>query len=83
MAYWLGLRLRHILPALAAGPHAEYIPPSFADLGRLLLEVFDLEEVDTAALAAVTAKSLYSAFSTTFPPRKIETKLPKFDWPTI
>jgi hypothetical protein len=40
---------------------------------------------DVAALSSTlddTAKGLYSAFSTTFPPPKIETKLPQFDWPT-
>jgi hypothetical protein len=81
LAYWLGLRLRHHLPALAAGPHAEAIPPSYRDLGRLLVEVFELEEVDMAALAAVTAKQLYEAFTTTLPPPKVQTKFPRPGWP--
>jgi hypothetical protein len=48
LVYWLGLCLSHHLPALAAGPHAETIPPSYRDLGRLLVEVFELEEVEMA-----------------------------------
>jgi hypothetical protein len=52
IAYWLGHRLRHRLPALAAGPHTEVIPPQYQDLGRLLLEVFHLDGVETEHLEA-------------------------------
>jgi hypothetical protein len=83
IAYWLGLRLRQHLPALAAGPHAEFVPPAFADLGHLLVETFGVEGVTTADLAAVSAKQLYAAFTTTFPRPKIETKLPHLNWPSI
>jgi hypothetical protein len=83
IAYWIGLRLRHRLPALARGPHAEAIPASYRDLGHLLLEVFELEEVDTSALAAVTAKDIYLAFTNTFPLPKIEYKMPQLGWRKI
>jgi zinc-binding in reverse transcriptase len=80
IAYWLGLRLRHHLPALAAGHHPEAIPASYAALGHLLLEVLDLEDVEAAALGAVEAKSLYAAFTDTLPPPKVEVKHPDIDW---
>jgi hypothetical protein len=76
-AYWLGLRLcQHVL-ALAAGPHAEYIPPSYADLGQLLTEVIDLDD-----LANVSAKRLSSALTSTLPHPKNETQVPPLDWNT-
>jgi hypothetical protein len=65
---------------LAAGPHAEVIPASYAALGRLLLEVLDLKDVNAAALGAVEAKTLYAAFTDTLPPPKVEAKRPEFDW---
>jgi hypothetical protein len=80
IAYWLGLRLHHRIPALAAGPHTEVIPASYAALGRLLLDFLDLDDVDAAALGAVEAKSLYAAFTDTLPPLKVEVKQPEFDW---
>jgi hypothetical protein len=83
ITYWIGLRLRHHLPALAHGPHAEAIPASYRDLGRLLLEVFELEEVDTSALAAVIAKDIYFAFTDTLPLPKIEYKKPHLGWRKI
>jgi hypothetical protein len=83
IAYWIGLRLKHHLPALARGHHAEAIPASYRDLGRLLLEVFELEEVDTSALAAVTSKDIYLAFTDTLPLPKIEYKNPQLGWRKI
>jgi hypothetical protein len=54
-----------------------------ADLGRLLLEVFDLEDIEVTALGAVTAKSLYAAFTDTLPPPKVEMKFRDLGWRKI
>jgi hypothetical protein len=80
IAYWMGLRLRHKLPALAAGPQAEVIPPAFHGLDTLLLEVLDLEEVDIGHLSEVSAKTIYATVTETLPPAKIETKMPDISW---
>jgi hypothetical protein len=80
IAYWVGLRLRGRLPALGGGPHAEDIPPAFKELASLLLEVFSLPEVSVASLADVTSKYVYSQFTSTLPPPKVESRQPDLPW---
>jgi hypothetical protein len=80
LAYWLGLRLRHVLPGLAGGPHAEAIPVFLKELGTLLLEVFRLPSVSLDALSEATAAGIYSDLVSTPPPPKVEAKLPDLPW---
>jgi hypothetical protein len=68
IAYWVGLRLRHLLPDLGAGPHAEDIPPFYKDLTSLLEEVLTLPGVNSAALLDVSSKFIYGQFTATLPP---------------
>jgi hypothetical protein len=49
-------------------------------LGRLLLEVFHLDGVETEHLEAVTAKQVYAELTTTLLPPKIEAKMPAIGW---
>ena len=83
IAYWVGLRLRHLLPDLGAGLHAEDIPPFYKDLASLLEEVLTLPGVNTAALLDVSSKFIYGQFTATLPPPKIEARLPDLPWRLI
>ncbi len=64
----MGLRLRHLLPDLGAGLHAEDIPPFYKDLASLLEEVLTLPGVNSAALLDVSSKFIYGQFTATLPP---------------
>jgi hypothetical protein len=83
IAYWVGLRLRHALPALAAGPHAEAIPAFFKDLCTLLLEVFRLPSVSVSSLGEATAAGIYADLVSTPPPPKVEGRIPDLPWSLI
>jgi hypothetical protein len=83
IAYWVGLRLRHILPDLAPGPHAEAIPDFYKDLADLLLEVFHLPEVRPNSLAEVRSAYIYSEFAYTPPRPKVEARLPDLPWHNV
>jgi hypothetical protein len=76
----VGLRLRGRLPALGGGPHVEDIPPAFMDLASLLLEVFSLPEVSVTSLANVTSNYVYTQFTSTLPPPKVESRQPDLPW---
>ncbi len=80
MAYWVGLRLRHILPDLAGGPHAEAIPGFYKDLAALLLEAFHLPEVRPNSLAEVRPAYIYSKFASIPPRPKVEARLTDLPW---
>jgi hypothetical protein len=69
IAYWVGLRLRHLLPDLGAGLHAEDIPPFYKALVNLLEEVLTLPGVNSGALLDVSLKFIYGQFTATLPPQ--------------
>jgi hypothetical protein len=69
LAYWLGISLQGLLPALAStGLRLEGEPPGqYADLLTLLSEVFALSCVDTANLQLATSAAIYKEL-TCYPP---------------
>jgi hypothetical protein len=83
LAYWIGLRLRFSLPDLAAGPHAEAIPPFMRDLGVLLLEVFRLPSISVDSLGEAAAADIYADLVSSPPPPKVEAKIPDLPWHVI
>jgi hypothetical protein len=85
IAYWVGLRLRHRLPDLGAGLHAEDIPPFYKDLASLLEEVLTLPGVNSGALLDVSSKFIYiwAVYCHPAPPLKIEARLPDLPWRLI
>ncbi len=70
LAYWLGISLQGLLPALAStGLRLEGEPPGqYADLLTLLREVFALSCVDTANLQLATSAAIYKELTCTPPP---------------
>jgi hypothetical protein len=44
------------------------------------LQIFDLEDVEVAALGKVPAKAIYTAFTDTLPPPKVEAKFRDMGW---
>ena len=64
---------------MGQGPHAEIISPYFLHMKSLLQVAFVLDEIQIENLHLVTAKSLYSGFTSTFPPPKIVSKY-NTDW---
>jgi hypothetical protein len=74
LAYWLGISLQGLLPALAsAGLRLEGDPPAqYADLLSLLREVFTLSCVDTANLQLATSGAIYKELTCTFPTPLVE-----------
>ena len=69
--YWLGLYARDHFPAMAAGPHAENISPYFSHMKGLLISGIELGDINVQQLRKVSCKSLYSGFTSTFPPPKV------------
>ena len=65
-----------------AGPHAELISPYFKHMKDLLVAGIVLGDVDVASLHKVTAKSLYTGFTSSFPPPKVEFKY-EVDWSCV
>jgi hypothetical protein len=65
---------------LGGGPHTKDIPLVFKELATLLLEVFSLPEVSVASLSDVTSKYMYSQFTSSLPPLKVECLQPDIPW---
>ena len=77
--YWVGLYLKDYFPDMYQGPHAEIVSPYFFHMKALLLGGLILGDVTIASLKRTTAKKLYSGFTSSFPPPKVEYKL-DVDW---
>ena len=69
--YWLGIYVRDIFPEMGPGPHAEILSPYFQHMKALLTGSVILGDIDVMKLKLVTAKSLYMAYTSTFPPPKV------------
>ncbi len=69
LAYWLGISLQGLLPALtSAGRRLEGDSPAqYADLLTILREVFTLSCVDTANLQLATSAAIHKELTCTFP----------------
>ena len=80
--YWLGLYVKDYFPDMAGGPHAELISPYFQHMKELLVSSIVLNDIDVAKLNKVTAKNLYTSFTSTFPPPKVEYKY-NVDWSCV
>ncbi len=80
LAYWLGQRLREVLPVLGPGLHAEVLPPSMAYLACVIREICDLDCVDREDLQATESKKIYKELTSTLPPPKVELRRPEVDW---
>ena len=80
--YWIGLYAREYFPDMADGPHAEIISPHFKHMKELLIAGIVVGDVDVERLRKTTAKSLYSSFTSTFPPPKIVYKY-EVDWSRV
>ncbi len=79
IAYWVGLRLRHLLPDLGAGLHSEDIPPFYRALASLLEEVLTPPGVNSGALLDVSSKFIYGQFTATLsPPPRLRPACPTF-----
>ena len=69
---------------MAACPHAEIISPYFSHMKELLVAGIVLGDVDVSNLRKSTAKSLYTSFTTSFPPPKIVYKYEaEVDWSSV
>ena len=80
--YWLGLYIREYFPDMARGPHAEMLTPYFQYMKALLTAGFILGDIAVTKLKKVTAKDLYSEFTSTFPPPKVVFKF-NVDWEIV
>ena len=80
--YWLGLYVKEYFPDMAVGPHAEIISPYFSNMKDLLVAGIVLGDVNAKNLRKTTAKSLYTSFSSTFPPPKVVYKY-EVDWDMV
>ena len=77
--YWLGIYLQEFYPEMGKGPHAEIISPFFQHMKALLSAGLVLGDIEKDKLHLVTAKKLYSKFTSTLPPPKITIKY-NVDW---
>ena len=64
---------------MAAGPHAEIISPYFKHMKELLISEITVGNIDIKQLRKVSCKSLYSGFTSTFPPPRVVYKY-DIDW---
>ena len=80
--YWLGLHLGEYFPDMSAGPHAEVICQYLKHMRLLLVGGLVLGDVNVNRLSSVTAKGLYSEFTSTFPPPKVIYKY-EVDWKLV
>ena len=80
--YWLGIYVKDDFPDMAAGPHAEIISPYFSHMKNLLASGIVLGDVNPKKLRSTTAKSLYSGFTSSFPPPKVVYKY-EVDWDRV
>ena len=80
--YWLGLYAKDYFPEMAAGPHAEIISPYFQHMKELLIAEITVGDIDVKHLRKVSCKSLYSGFTSTFPPPKVVYKY-DIDWSKV
>ena len=71
-------RLKHCLPDMGAGDHADQVPEYFRHLRKLFLEAYALEVINVARLNSVPAKEIYKDFTDTVPPPKVIYKLGEF-----
>ena len=67
---------------MSAGPHAEVICQYFQHMRLLLVGGLVLGDVNVNMLSSVTAKGLYSEFTSTFPPPKVIYKY-EVDWKLV
>ena len=80
--YWLGLYVKDDFPDMDAEPHAELISPYFKQMKELLVAGILMGDVDVASLHNVTAKSLFTGYTSSFPPPKVELKY-EVDWSCV
>ena len=69
--YWIGLYMQEYFPDMALGAHAEIISPYFKHMKELLVAGIVVGDVDVQRLRKTTAKSLYTSFTSSFPPPKV------------
>ena len=80
--YWLGLYAKDHFPEMAAGPHAEIISPYFKHMKELLISEITVGGINVKQLQEVSCKSLYSGYTSTFPPPKVIYKY-DIDWDRV
>ena len=80
--YWLGLYAKDHFPEMAAGPHAEIISPYFKHMKELLISEITVGGINVKQLQKVSCKSLYSGYTSTFPPPKVIYKY-DIDWDRV
>ena len=80
--YWAGIYLKEWFPDMGRGPHAELLTPYFQHMKALLVAGFTLGDITVRNLKRVTAKELYTSFTSTFPPPKVIFKF-DVDWDLV
>ena len=81
LSFWLGPRLRHLVPALPRVLIAPgEVPAHYRHVAAIIAEAVTLPAVNVEALEWVQSRLLYAAWMTDPPPPKVEFRLPHIPW---